>query len=123
MGILLEELTPNPKPQKPARDRAYLNFVRSGECLACETSERSQAAHVRMGHKGGMGQKPSDYRTLPLCHRCHSRQHQIGEESFWAELGKNPLFLILCRLSYYVTDKHAAIDALEMLIRRQMVRR
>ena len=32
-----------------------------------------------------MGHKPSDRWTISLCRDCHSRQHQIGEQSFEAE--------------------------------------
>ena len=30
-----------------------------------------------------MGQKPSDWHTVSLCKECHSRQHNIGERTFW----------------------------------------
>jgi hypothetical protein len=30
-----------------------------------------------------MGQKPSDDRTVSLCRDCHSKQHSVGEETFW----------------------------------------
>lgn len=42
-----------------------------------------QAAHIRVNSDGGMGQKPSDNRVLPLCHDCHALQHRIGEIKFW----------------------------------------
>ena len=43
-------------------------------------------AHVRIGSGAGMGQKPSDWRTVSLCggpSGCHARQHQQGEATFW----------------------------------------
>jgi len=30
-----------------------------------------------------MGQKPSDYLTVSLCHDCHVEQHSVGEYAFW----------------------------------------
>jgi len=40
-----------------------------------------------------MGQKPDDWRTVPLCagpsahvgggEGCHTRQHRVGEQTFW----------------------------------------
>jgi hypothetical protein len=51
------------------------------------------AAHVRLGSNAGIGQKPDDWRTVPLCdgvnadglYACHKRQHVIGEKSFWKD--------------------------------------
>ena len=61
----------------------------------CGSSANVCAAHVRNGGGGGMGLKPDDFRTVPLCwgpnaniHRqlgCHDRQHIVGEETFWQE--------------------------------------
>jgi hypothetical protein len=42
-----------------------------------------------MGSGAGIGQKPDDWRTVPLCggesgfEGCHGWQHQIGEPAFW----------------------------------------
>lgn len=51
------------------------------------------AAHVRIGTHTGMGQKPDDWRVVPLCDGpranienhlgCHNRQHAQGEQTFW----------------------------------------
>jgi hypothetical protein len=38
-----------------------------------------------------MGRKPSDRYTVPLCRRCHDRQHQVGEVTFWGQLGIDPV--------------------------------
>lgn len=47
-----------------------------------------EVAHVRRGSHAGMAQKPDDWNTLSLCHECHMRQHQMGEQSFeqWANI-------------------------------------
>jgi hypothetical protein len=42
-----------------------------------------QCAHIRAGTFGGMGLKPSDSMCVPLCVKCHSRQHSEGERVFW----------------------------------------
>ena len=36
-----------------------------------------------MNSGAGMSQKPDDWRTVSLCSECHSRQHNIGERTFW----------------------------------------
>lgn len=45
-----------------------------------------EAAHVRLGSGAGLGQKPDDFRAVPLCGGLgghHSVQHRQGEETFW----------------------------------------
>ena len=63
-----------------------LNYIRSLPCAACYSLPRSQAAHSRIGTDGGIAYKPDDKWTLPLCHECHHKQHQIGEVAFYGEL-------------------------------------
>lgn len=43
-----------------------------------------EAAHVRLGSGAGMGEKPSDWRAVPLCKEHHQLQHTQGERTFWA---------------------------------------
>jgi len=46
---------------------------------------------IRIGSGAGMGEKPDDWRCVPLCggpEGCHARQHRIGERTFWAEYEK-----------------------------------
>lgn len=50
----------------------------------------SQCAHYRKGHTGGMGLKPPDDRTLPLCPYHHNLQGNIGENAFWTRAGLDP---------------------------------
>jgi len=37
------------------------------------------AAHIRIGSCAGIGKKPGDNRTIPLCFAHHDIQHQKGE--------------------------------------------
>lgn len=50
----------------------------------------------------GIGIKPDDKYTLPLCSDCHTRQphaqHNVGEVKFWADLGLDPL--VICERLY-----------------------
>lgn len=72
------------------RDAKHLSFVRKLPCCVCLRMDTVQAAHLRKGvpleHKGGMGLKPSDCYTTPLCHECHSLQHNKGEDTFWKDV-------------------------------------
>lgn len=44
-----------------------------------------EVAHVRLGSGAGMGQKPDDWRTVSLCGPCHTKQHSVGESTFWSD--------------------------------------
>ena len=68
---------------KPLRDRKYLNSYRDASCCACGVRDGTVVgAHIRHGHGGGMGLKPGDDRTLPLCAKCHAEEGS-GETAFW----------------------------------------
>jgi len=87
-----------PKEQKRAsrwRSQAHRDFVRSFACAMCGSTANREVAHVRLGSGAGIGQKPDDWRTVPLCAGpnsnadgqlgCHNRQHTIGEQTFWQQ--------------------------------------
>lgn len=57
---------------RPERDEAYLAFVRDNPCCACAAPGPSDPHHY--GPRG-VGQKTDDYRTVPLCRRCHDEFH------------------------------------------------
>lgn len=71
---------------------------------------------MRLHNGGGVSLKPSDYRTVPLCHSCHTRQHQVGERSFWDSVGLDTDALIASLLLRYLRDTRAAVLALERLV-------
>jgi len=75
--------------QKRVRDAGHLKFIRVLPCVVC-LSPMSEAAHVRMGSCSGMGQKPDDSLTVPLCSIHHREQHNIGERTFWEREGIDP---------------------------------
>lgn len=90
-----------PKPPKRSsrwRSKAHENHVKSHECVACTSQVDIEGAHVRIGSHTGLGQKPHDWLMVPLCARCHrlsgTSQHNDGEVSFWAKLGKDPFAII-----------------------------
>lgn len=103
-GSLLKSAEPKRKrkPVKSARDRddAHLAAVRRLPCLRCDNDPAGVAAHVRLAEAPwkpitGIGIKPDDKWTVPLCDDCHTRdrdsQHNVGEPVFWARLLLNPL--------------------------------
>jgi hypothetical protein len=66
------------------RNSSHLRWIRGFECAVrdAECSGRIEAAHVRTGTDGGLGVKPSDCWTIPLCTLHHRFQHDVGEAHF-----------------------------------------
>ncbi len=64
----------------PLRSRAYLEFVRQHPCVFCPASGEGIHAHHhgRRRGGGGMGIKPCDLFTVPLCHLHHGELHKRG---------------------------------------------
>ena len=58
----------------------------------------SQAAHMRHIAECGMGLKPSDEWTLPLCPDCH-RAHDAHPDLFWRGWLKDQVCMRLAKLS------------------------
>ena len=83
-------------------DDTFLAFVRQQRCCVpgCGAPAPSQAAHIRMtcparGKRAtGMGEKPDDRWSVPLCPTCHldgpGAQHKGAEEAFWRRTGIDP---------------------------------
>lgn len=110
-GSLLKSERPTKHKARPARDEnpKHLAAVRQCMCLSCGSERQIETAHVRMSTPGkpnpGVGMKPDDKYTLPLCTGCHrtnpEAQHEVGEVKFWAALGIDPL--VVCTRLYEVS--------------------
>lgn len=95
-----------PKRSTRWRSQAHLSFVRSFHCAlpGCQGMP-IEAAHVRIGSGAGMGEKPHDWRAVPLCKFHHDAQHHQGEQTFWqayasaSEQTVDQLIEELCRAS------------------------
>jgi len=94
----LRQRTPRQKCEE------FLRFVRRRPCCACGAPAPSQAAHLRITDPRysqkrhvGIGEKPDDSWTTPLCAECHldapDAQHRVGEPAFWARVGIDPFKL------------------------------
>lgn len=79
--------------QPREEDPAYLAYIRTLSCLVCLRSGPSDPAHLRSAslqyakRLTGMGEKPDDKWTLPLCRPHHDEQHRQNELSWWASKG------------------------------------
>lgn len=83
--------------QPRVEEPAYLAYVRSLTCLVCRKPGPSDAAHLRSSAlrygkpHTGMGEKPDDKWTVPLCRKHHDEQHAHGNElAWWALQGIEP---------------------------------
>lgn len=59
----------------PERSLEFLAFVRRLPCFYCRTTVAVEAHHWG---KRGLGQKCSDFETVPLCKRHHQQWHTEG---------------------------------------------
>lgn len=70
---------------KRLRDRKYLDEYAHATCLVCGSDYGVIGAHIREGHEGGLGLKPDDDLTLPLCFRHHAEQTASPGPQWWIE--------------------------------------
>lgn len=92
--------TAHNKRQPRQHDKTRLAFIRRQPCMICGTTRSVEAAHVRAGYpeagwrSTGMGEKPDDRRTLPLCAEHHREgpkaQHAANERRWWEAHGIYP---------------------------------
>lgn len=94
------------------KDRMHLDFIRQLPCLNCGNNIATEAAHIRGAapragkRPTGMGEKPDDAWTVPLCGECHLLQHQVGERDFWGACQMDAIFVALAL--YRASGDHEA---------------
>ena len=89
--------------QPRQKNEAHLAYIRQLPCVfpGCSDNTSTEAAHVREGRPTlgkrhvGVGEKPDDKWTVPLCSKHHRFQHEDGEHEFWYCAGRNPVVLAL----------------------------
>lgn len=80
-------------------DDGYLRWLRKRPCCVCGAAPPVDACHVRFASAAygkrdtGMGEKPSDRWSIPMCRTCHMKQHAMNEREFWRERRILPLLL------------------------------
>lgn len=94
----------DPKP-KTFRSKKYREFIKTLPCVMCGYSTHEGLsivpAHQKLGC-GGMGIKPPDTHCIPLCHKCHTLEHQVGEETFYQKINRERV-IIRCLTLYLAT--------------------
>lgn len=100
--------------RKREKSSKYLDFIRSLPCVLCGDNVSVEAAHIRFAdaradkRQTGMGEKPDDVWTLPLCGRHHRVQHEMNERAFWFAKDVDPIFIALAL--YRVDGNHEAAE-------------
>ena len=87
----------------PARNPAYLAWIRTLECAVCARSgcrpAMVEAAHTNILGPRGLNQKASDYSAIPLCAAHHRENrdsyHALGESAFLSTHGIDLQELVL----------------------------
>ena len=86
-------------------DEKHLAFIRTLPCLICRNTISTEAAHVRMSDGRiakpvtGIGIKPDDRFTVPLCGLHHREQHSMSERRFWERHDRDPILVALALYS------------------------
>jgi hypothetical protein len=97
---------------KRIQNTTHLKFVRTLPCLVCADNTSTEAAHVRFAdpwaakRQTGMGEKPDDSWTVPLCGQHRKIQHTMNEREFWKSGGVDPVFVAMAL--YRISGDHAA---------------
>ena len=100
---------------KTPRSPRYLNWIRSHNCVVTQTQTDIQAHHVRLFGDGGVGLKPSDFRTVPLCAAQHAALHNMGEKSFWKANDIDIEMLVMIFMTQYIQEQSLTVRAYEAL--------
>ena len=101
---------------KPPRSKKYLEWIRKQSCVVSWFEDCPVVAHhVRQGSHAGMGQKPSDYWTLPLIQTEHQKLHNDGERDFWAHYNTDPHKDIAFHILRYLEEHDRLMDAVKAL--------
>lgn len=89
--------SPSRRSRKPrVKNESHLDFIRRLPCAVCGDRATVEAAHIRFGNlllgkrQVGMGERPDDRWTVPLCSQHHREQHRGNERGWWAAQGADP---------------------------------
>lgn len=120
-GHRIEYVEPVRQRRPRVKDGGHLDNIRQLPCIICGTHP-VEAAHVRIGSRKhgkrptGLGEKPDDRWTIPLCARHHrldpEAQHSGYELRFWDDYEIDPF---ATALSLWAAD--GDLTTMEQIIR------
>lgn len=125
------DIAPRLKTDRPRRQRRphdlrarledadHLRLISALPCVISGRAPAGVAAHIRYANAQfgkeitGIGVKPDDRWTVPLCPWFHTdgpgAQHRFGEEDWWIERGLEPL-----KIAFALYECSAALRAMRM---------
>lgn len=86
------------------KSKAYLNYIRSLDCVGCDSKTYPvEAHHEGFGVKAtGKNLIPDSY-ALPLCSACHvPKRHTLGYQTFWKAVNLDPKLIVINCLTDYL---------------------
>lgn len=105
--------------RRPARDRAYLNWVKTQFCVCCQRP--ADDPHHVIGHGlSGTATKVSDYLVFPMCRVCHSELHQHGHNA-WESMWGNQFTYVLNTLVEAIKTGHVNTSMKELCLAMEEV--
>ena len=81
----LKQITPDNLNDTTRVDKAKRKWISERRCACCGAWPPCDPAHQRVLGNGGMGMKPPDTDLLPICHKCHDKEHRKGIYTLWHE--------------------------------------
>ena len=112
------------------KDEAYLRLIRQLPCLVTARDGPSEAAHIRYSdlaankRETGVGEKPDDRWTVPLCAEMHRlgnlAQHNSGERDWWRGHHIDPVLVAMELHVAYMREiyANAALPPMRSIILR-----
>lgn len=100
-GSMLKGKKTRKSPARRNKQNDHLAYIRLLPCLYCDCFAPCDAAHIRFAsvefgkRDVGGGEKPDDEWTVPLCRKCHTKQHSMDEQDFWNKKFIKPLSMAL----------------------------
>ena len=88
----------DPKPRKPIRNRAYIEWIMTKPCIFCG-KPALEPHHDRKGHgdgQGSMSRKSDDYRVIKTCPECHRALHGTDKSRLkwmWDKVNREDIYL------------------------------
>ena len=84
------------------KDKKYLKWIKGQPCEIC--GKPGEPHHIRLLALGsGVGKKPHDYATIPLCRECHQSCHN-GDFMKYKEIGLDIYLAVINYLMKYIHD-------------------
>lgn len=86
-------------------DKHHADFIRELPCIICRDNISTECCHIRMSDgriskpPTGIGIRPDDRFTVPMCSKHHREQHAGSERKFWDRYNIDAVLIALALYS------------------------